>query len=164
MSRSLAKDKYEEYGDVWGHLTEAEKRLVILRPVAAALAYNCVGTANELTVQEYGASRVGDETDAFRHTVWNALMQKYIGGSFPEKYATAHEDYPTETLLQRSKNSNNVYDGFLLKDHTDMDLHNNAVGRSLVHWTEYFTITHETIVDRVHNAIDAGECIILYSY
>lgn len=155
---------YNDLGDAWGSMTDSEKQLCILHPANAALAYYCVKEANKLTEEEYRYSRVGDESDAFRHTVWNALMQKYIGGSFPRKYATAHEDFPSSVLKSKSKNSNGDYDGYTLQDHTDMDLHNNAEGRSLVHWTEYFTISHEEIVDRVHNAIDDGDCYYLYDY
>lgn len=158
------KELYGNLGDVWGNLTDSEKELCIKNPASAALAYYNVKEANKLTIQEYGHNRIGDESDAFRHTVWNALMQKYIGGSFPSKYATAHEDYPEEDLQKKSKNSRGEYDGYKLQDHTDMDLHNNAVGRSLVKWTEYFTISHEEIVKRVHKAIDNGDCYYLYNY
>lgn len=155
---------YDEFDATWGRLTPSEKLLVIGNPVSSAIAYNCVKTANELTLQEYGWSRMGDESDAFRHTVWNTLMQKYIGGSFPAAYATAHEDYSATELNVPSYNSNGELDGYKLQDHTDMDLHNNRIGRALVKWYEYFTISHDTIVQRVHNAINDGECYYLYSY
>jgi outer membrane protein OmpA-like peptidoglycan-associated protein len=53
--------------------------------------------------------------DAFRHCVWNCLMAQRIGASEAEKFATAHENSGTSSI---------PFDN-------QMDLHNNATGRSL---------------------------------
>ncbi len=54
-----------------------------------------------------------DESDAFRHAIWNALMVRDIGESLAEEFATNHEIFDKDQT-QRQK---------------EMDMHNNKVGR-----------------------------------
>ncbi|WP_438816476.1 DUF6973 domain-containing protein, partial [Streptobacillus moniliformis] len=53
-----------------------------------------------------------DNSDRFRHCLWNALKKQYIETSAAEKLATAHE-YTSSGIDKQ------------------MDLHNNAVGRGI---------------------------------
>lgn len=54
-----------------------------------------------------------DESDAFRHALWNALMVRDMGESLAEEFATNHEIFDKKQT-QRQK---------------DMDMHNNKAGR-----------------------------------
>ncbi|ABR50745.1 hypothetical protein Amet_4677 [Alkaliphilus metalliredigens QYMF] len=127
------------YPSGWSNLTTAEKIFIVANPLLVNPIQLAVNDANYCTKQYYGHNLVGDPSDAYRHAVWNALMAKYIGAitskstgiSKAAAFATAHEDYPSSVLQEKSKNSNGVLDGYTLLDHKDMDLYNNKKGRDI---------------------------------
>ncbi|MEA4873998.1 hypothetical protein [Anaerorhabdus sp.] len=95
--------------DTRGYLPESvydlnaeEKKLVGSHPDEAAIVYMCSSLAIKATIAEYGDNRGDDNSDAFRHTFWNAVMTTQFGGrSQPfnvtggrnraNVWATAHE-------------------------------------------------------------------------
>lgn len=74
----------------------------------------------------------GSRANAFLHAFWNAEITYRIGEDLAEKFTTAHETY---TLWQyRHDDILNEIDestGFTIGENVEMDMHNNAVGRSL---------------------------------
>lgn len=74
--------------------------------------------ANSQEVGRFGSNSWATNGDAFRHALWNALGTHFTSQSYMERFATAHE-----TGLP-SYNANSI--------DTQMDLKNNATGRSLV--------------------------------
>ena len=95
-----------------GSLNYTERKLAVAHPFQAVKVYNAANTATEKTIDVYGYNGEDDNSDAFRHTIWNALMKQSIGESAAEEWATAHEN-DSSGLPKR------------------MDLHNNSIGRSL---------------------------------
>ena len=90
----------------------------------AALAYSLGGDA-VLAAQTSGLpglplSQHLGPADAFRHALWNCWMAQRIGAGLAERIATGHEN---------SRPSKIPFDN-------QMDLHNNAVGRSLAPATD----------------------------
>jgi hypothetical protein len=73
---------------------------------------NAAKTATNKTIEIYGKNGYQDNSDAFRHCLWNALMKQSIGATAAEKWATAHE-----------------YNSYGIDK--QMDLHNNYIGRSI---------------------------------
>lgn len=65
---------------------------------------------------------MGDKSDAFRHGIWNAELTVLIGKEKAELFATSHEDKDV---------TGNESDGYPKTEHRYMDLHNNAVGRTI---------------------------------
>ncbi|MFJ7217690.1 DUF6973 domain-containing protein [Amycolatopsis sp. NPDC098790] len=79
-------------------------------------------TANSLADDALAAARSSGlaglhlgPADAFRHALWNCQMAKRLGAARAEQFATAHENDGPSTI---------AFDN-------QMDLHNNATGRSL---------------------------------
>lgn len=150
---------YEEAKAVWMELTPAERRLVIAQPAFALITDSVRKKAHDYTVNNYGYSGAGDESDAFRHAVWNLLMCKYTGKPWAKLMADAHEDKTEEYF-------NKVFpDGFTGRQHTQMDLHNNEKGRDcwniLIDPFNYF-LTDGDLQNRVIAKIRAGEMMKLH--
>lgn len=108
--------------DIWNMLTDSEKRLCIRYPFDALKVNTARNIATEQTERKFGYSGLGDQSDAFRHGIWNAEMTILIGKEKAELFATAHEDKDV---------TGNESDGYPKTAHRDMDLHNNEIGREI---------------------------------
>ncbi len=138
---SLYKATYQ----MWTQLTSAEKGMMAMYPVEAVIAKSCANKAYEWTENRYGDNGVGDESDGYRHAIWNALMTRNINNrGIAEWFATAHEEIPDSQLGEKE------IDGYYKCTHRNMDLHNNAVGRSIVSWNEtVLNLSDSTLKSRV---------------
>lgn len=101
-----------DYIPGYNNLNPAEQALLLKHPLQAIQVFNCANKATDATIEYYGTNGWQDNSDAFRHCCWNALMKKAIGESAADEWATAHE-YESSGLDK------------------EMDLFNNAVGRSI---------------------------------
>ncbi|RLK62423.1 hypothetical protein D3H64_09885 [Atopobacter sp. AH10] len=54
-----------------------ERKLAIAHPVQAVKVYNASKTATAKTIEVYGHNGWQDNSDAFRHCLWNALKTVY---------------------------------------------------------------------------------------
>lgn len=127
--------------EIWGALTNSEKKLVIKYPLAALDVNKAKNVAIEMTMVKFESNGLGSRSDAFRHGLWNAVMTKSIGREKAELFATAHEDKSVE---------GDEADGYAKILHKEMDLHNNEVGRdigtkNLVDEQQLATIIYEEI-------------------
>lgn len=93
-------------------LNPEEKKLILKHPIQAYKVYKVAKVAEAKTIEFYGKSEWSDNSDAFRHCLWNALMAKSIGTSCAQRWATAYE-----------------FESMGIDK--DMDLYNNQVGRNL---------------------------------
>lgn len=73
-------------------------------------------------------------------------MTILIGSEKAELFATAHEDKDTEGTES---------DGFAKEDHKNMDLHNNAVGRSIGELNK--TATEDEMAEIIYAAVNAED-------
>ncbi|HHK7664535.1 TPA: hypothetical protein ACQXS9_001810, partial [Streptococcus pneumoniae] len=96
----------------YNNLNSEEKKLARNSPYQAIQVNNAAKTATNKTIEIYGKNGYQDNSDAFRHCLWNALMKQSIGATAAEKWATAHE-----------------YNSYGIDK--QMDLHNNYIGRSI---------------------------------
>jgi hypothetical protein len=101
-----------DYIPGYNNLNPAEKELLLKHPLQAIQVFNCANNATDATIEYYGTNGWQDNSDAFRHCCWNALMKKAIGESAADEWATAHE-YESSGIDK------------------EMDLFNNTVGRSI---------------------------------
>lgn len=124
-----------DYLPGYGSLNPAERKLALEHPVQAVKVYNAGKTATNKTIEVYGQNGWQDNSDAFRHCLWNALMKQSIGVSAAEKWATAHE-----------YNSSGVDKA--------MDLHNNSIGRGI----NVSGQSTANIVDSVKAKVRDGSC------
>ncbi len=79
-------------------------------PTAMQTVKNARGRAFALTTENFRQNRADDESDAFRHFLWSALITMNEGSEIAEKFLEAHESCVTEDAAQ------------------EMDRHNNRVG------------------------------------
>ncbi len=116
-------------------LNPAEKELALKHPLQAIKVYDCASKATNATIEYYGTNGWQNNSDAFRHCCWNALMKKAMGESAAEQWATAHE-YESSGLDK------------------EMDLFNNAVGRSINVSDKNDSEIYNAVKDKVVN----GDC------
>lgn len=119
----------------FNNLNPAERELLLKHPLQAIQVFNCANKATDATVEYYGTNGWQDNSDAFRHCSWNALMKKAIGESAADEWATAHE-YESSGLDK------------------EMDLFNNAVGRSI----DVTGKSDSEIYNAVKNKVVNGDC------
>lgn len=124
-----------DYLPGYNSLNSAERKLALAHPIQAVKVYNAGNSATSQTIEVYGKNGWQDNSDAFRHCLWNALMKQSIGESAAEQWATAHE-----------------YDSSGI-DKT-MDLHNNSVGRSI----DVSGKSLSSIVSSVKSKVRNGYC------
>lgn len=137
-------------------LTDTELFLIGMYPGQALTVRSCAKEADEYTNDYYPRWRDGDEGNAYRHAMWNAIMTRnFASASKAKMWADAHEDF-TDAELRAAGSWN----GFTAFEHTEMDLHNNAKGRECARWYEFWVST-DTLSDKVMEKIDNREMMIL---
>lgn len=99
-----------DYIPGYGSLNSVERDLALKHPSQAITVYNCANDAVSATLEYYGESGYQNNSDAFRHCCWNALMKKEMGATNANTWATAHES-----------DSSGI--------DKEMDLYNNYMGR-----------------------------------
>lgn len=125
-----------DYVPGYNNLNSAEKELVKKHPVQATKVFTAAQSATDYTIKTYGKNGFQDNSDAFRHCLWNALMKKSMGASATEEWATAHE-YTSSGLDKK------------------MDLFNNRIGRSI----SVSNKSESQIVSAVKAKIKNGSCL-----
>ncbi len=124
-----------DYIPGYDNLNPAEKELLKEHPLQAIQVFNCANNATDATIEYYGTNGWQNNSDAFRHCCWNALMKKAIGESAAAEWATAHE-YESSGIDK------------------EMDLYNNAVGRSINVTGKTDSEIYNAVKDKVVN----GDC------
>lgn len=117
-----------------GDLNGEEIKLAASNPVNAVKAYNDANRATDLTIENYGKNGWQDNSDAFRHCLWSALMKRSIGTSASEQWGSAHEADSSGIDKQ-------------------MDLFNNGVGRSV-----NVSGSETSVVNSVRSLVRSGRC------
>lgn len=144
VSISLGTDVYAISYSTWSNMTLSEKALCVIYPSQALRVNSCSKLAYEYTSDKFGGNGLGDESDGYRHAIWNALMKARIGNTLARSFATAHEDKTQDELNELAN------DGYYEYEHKVMDLHNNEEGRDCVEWYEaYPFLSDSTIKSRV---------------
>ena len=96
----------------------------------------------------------GDAANAYRHAMWNAILAKKIGVNNAKIWTDAHEAWPDEILNMEHAG------GFTRGEHTEMDFHNNAEGRSVIKWYDFIT-SEEEISNRIIKKLKEGELVYI---
>ena len=123
-------------------LTSCEKALLRSNPLAGITLQSNANLANAKTQEIFGFYINGnghnDCGDAFRHAYFNALNTLSWSDSYAKKWGDAHEcETPLDLGLEKS-----------------MDLHNNAIGRSVANQAP--NISKEALVDLVLVELEVG--------
>lgn len=131
-------------------LTACEKELLRANPPAGITLQNNANLANAKTQELFGTYNVpvgnghNDCGDAFRHAYFNALNTLSWSGSYAKQWGDAHEcETPIDEALEKS-----------------MDLHNNAIGRSIAGQAPNISI--EGLVGLILVELEVGNLNFLY--
>ena len=105
-------------------------------PSDAATVYTCSTTATKLTKKYYRINGRADNSDAFRHCLWAALIKQKIGKSKAKQWTTAHEGNGKDL-------------------ETKMDMYNNGVGISI---SVNGKLRPVDIAEKVKAKVKGGKC------
>lgn len=93
-------------------LTPAEQSLAAKYPTDAITVYLSKRTAEASVTRLFGDSFRNDESDAFRHFLWSALITKELGSSKAKAFLDAHESGssqdPAELKMDSTNNQNGI--------------------------------------------------------
>lgn len=92
-------------------LTDGDKTAISKYPKEAIQVFAAKEKADDLTIKVFKKEGKNDESDAFRHFVWSALLVKELGVEKAKYFLDAHENDPSQP-----------------KQEKDMDIKNNQRG------------------------------------
>lgn len=95
----------------WTRLTPTEKGYLLSHPGQINTIKNSKDIAFQETQNRIGNNGHNDNSDAFRHCFWSAMLARDLGVRNAERFTSAHENYPSNPADEKA-----------------MDLHNNSVG------------------------------------
>lgn len=95
--------------------------------------------ATTVTESLFTSGFYNGKADAFRHTLWNALLTDRIGVDLAKSLTTAHEKKPKEYAMQHLE--------------MQMDLFNNEVGRNIGR----YNFSTASFQERIMNALNTGK-------
>lgn len=72
-------------------LTIKERDLITKKPYEAITVFLQKQKAEGMTLSKFGRDGDGDESDAYRHFIWAALMSKELGPDTAKEFLDAHE-------------------------------------------------------------------------
>jgi hypothetical protein len=108
------KKKWKNRNSPYNQANSCEKELMLSNPYCASqLGLNWI-SANLITKVEMGINSQNDCSDAFRHTLFNALNASFCGVQLAKEFGNAHE---CVTTSQKAK---------------IMDLQNNEIGYTII--------------------------------
>jgi len=127
ISTSSSSSTYTIFGFT---LTSEEILLFATYPSQAIMAYNASIDAVTKTGEFYDGGGWLDNADAFRHAYWNALMEKRISKNVYINIGTYDIPYYTVIQVDFAKLFADAHEHGKTNIDVEMDLANNAIGRS----------------------------------
>ena len=92
-------------------LTKGDREMIAKYPVDALKVYQAKQKADDLSLKVFNKPGLNDESDAFRHFVWAALLTNELGQDKANLFLNAHENEDSQPLREK-----------------DMDIANNNMG------------------------------------
>lgn len=111
--------------------------------VEKAKFYQLMTEAEDTALGVYpGDKEQDDQTDAFRHAYWNALMTQEFGEDWTKEYGSKHEGRPDNAAVREA-----------------MDLHNNEIGRNIA--LQNPDASPEELQQLVKDAVGRGDTVVI---
>ena len=134
-------------GEYPSGMSESEFKFSLINPTDVNKVNKCADKAYEMTHHYYGANRGQDNSNAFMHGYWNALMSIEIGPGNAKFYSDAFEETPESVGINKEMNlSNNavgIADGVTFANYSQDGLAYEIMKR--VSFGEYDQIVNEKI-------------------
>lgn len=96
-------------------ITKGDRAMITKRPMESIKVFREKQVADDLTLKVFKQQGRNDESDAFRHFVWAALITNELGLDIANEFLTAHEDEDGQPQLEK-----------------EMDIFNNNLGSDFV--------------------------------
>lgn len=91
-------------------LNQGDKALISRFPIQALKIYRAKDKADDLTIKVFKTTGKNDESDAFRHFVWSALITQDLGEKDAKMFLNAHEIEPGQSSKEKEMDlKNNEY-------------------------------------------------------
>lgn len=91
-------------------LTPGDKALISRFPLQAVKVYQAKVKADDLTIKIFKKTSKNDESDAFRHFVWSALVTQDLGEKEARMFLNAHETEAGQSKKEKEMDlTNNNY-------------------------------------------------------
>lgn len=131
----------------WKELTPGEKAIIAslaaTSPHKVLLIKQSKDTAYNETQRVFGRNGLNDESDAFRHCFWSAILARGIGYFWAKGFTDAHESKPGNDPAQKA-----------------MDLHNNSVGLKIGFYY-FLPESNKALSKQCYDALKAGKLKVI---
>lgn len=125
----------------YDNLNRHEKKYVRTHPINSYRIRECKKDAVSETERLFGYNGRNDQSDAFRHCYWSALIAKRVSYYDAIKFTTLHEMRPGNDLAEKR-----------------MDLHNNKIGAQIGRRGG----SAKVISDKCYKALKQGKLTYLF--
>ena len=98
----------------------------LVNPIECVKVYKCKSEAGNAAKKKYGFDANNTEQNAYKHCYWTCCMTKIIGPEEAERFAWAHEAYPTNTKCEKDMDQWNNDQGRKVTGNTPCDSHCSA--------------------------------------
>jgi hypothetical protein len=101
--------------------------LTVIADIPGRTNYNEIASNFQVNICKKAGltwKKEGDQGNAYRHTLWQAILTNELGNSQAERIGNSHEHNPNADLTQRK------FSNLLLADQV-VDLKNNQIGRKI---------------------------------
>jgi hypothetical protein len=88
-------------------VTRGDRKMIAKYPADSIKVYEAKERVEKLTKKLFGKEGKNDESDAFRHFVWAALLTKELGREKAEEFLRAHEDEPLQPAKEKEMDDAN---------------------------------------------------------
>ena len=89
------------------NLTKGDREMIAKHPADALKVYQAKQKADDLSLKVFKQQGRNDESDAFRHFVWAALVTKELGQEKANEFLNAHEDEISQPLREKEMDTIN---------------------------------------------------------
>jgi hypothetical protein len=100
--------------DQYNNLTLEEKKYIRLHPHHALAIKESKEEAFSQTKKKFGFNGRNDESDAFRHCYWSAILSRELGYYNARTFTSAHESSPQNIYHEKMMDLSNNYVGLII--------------------------------------------------
>ncbi|MCB0407153.1 MAG: hypothetical protein KDD34_03050 [Bdellovibrionales bacterium] len=108
-----SKSTVEQILAYFPRLSEGDRLVISKMPKEAFKVFLAKEKAEDLTKKIFNKSGKDDESDAFRHFVWSALVTKELGEDKAKTFLKAHEEDSTQEKNQKEMDTQNNKQGLM---------------------------------------------------